>query len=239
MRYLTREDSGTRHGSRRALASGPLRPPRMPRSNRKNGGVTHNSPACAGTVSAVESAPVLHFAVPSANNTFRNGTPAARPVRKASGLPETAGLPKRIESAIAGSVPITEETMSRSVSTLALLASPSRAATSAGRCWTLSLSGGGEGAQVWTDKEEYQPGDTVKITEAGWWPGEVVHIHFTENPKNHPDHNYHVESDEEGRFIHAELAVEEDHLGVHFTFTATGQESGYGAPRRARRKTRI
>jgi hypothetical protein len=39
-----------------------------------------------------------------------NGTPAARPVRKATGLPETAGLPKKAVSGIDG-IPIPQENL--------------------------------------------------------------------------------------------------------------------------------
>src|SRR5688500_15852079 len=45
-------------------------------------------------------------------------------------------------------------------------------------------------ATVTTDKDDYHPGDTVKITGTGWLPGEVVRLHFDETPSLCPNgHN--------------------------------------------------
>ena len=36
---------------------------------------------------------------------------------------------------------------------------------------------------VITDYPDYYPGETVVITGAGWWPGEVVSLRLDQHPK--------------------------------------------------------
>jgi hypothetical protein len=83
------------------------------------------------------------------------------------------------------------------------------------------------GAQVWTDKEDYHPGELVTIMGSGWWPDETVHIHIEEEPEtDHNPHDFYVQADGDGNWVHAELVMDEEHLGVTFYVTATGGSSG-------------
>lgn len=62
---------------------------------------------------------------------------------------------------------------------------------------TAALSSGG--ATVTTDKDDYQPGDTVTISGAGWWPGETVDLRITEDPPVHEDgYHFEVVADDDG-----------------------------------------
>jgi hypothetical protein len=83
-------------------------------------------------------------------------------------------------------------------------------------------------ATVSSDKEDYQPGDTITVTGAGWEPGETVSLLFHEevDPPIHPDKTLSAVADPNGRVLSHEYEVEETDLGVRFTLTATGQTSG-------------
>ncbi|MFN3760337.1 MAG: MBG domain-containing protein, partial [Algoriphagus aquaeductus] len=84
-------------------------------------------------------------------------------------------------------------------------------------------------ATVKTDREDYQPGDYVKITGSGWQPGETVSFHFEEDPKPTTCVNPHdlvAIADENGNIYNDQFLIRENHLGVTFTLTAAGQSSG-------------
>src|SRR6266404_115199 len=83
-------------------------------------------------------------------------------------------------------------------------------------------------ATVSTDKEDYQPGDTVSVTGAGWEPGETVTLLFHEDldPPIHPDKSLTTVADPAGHISNRQYEIEETDLGVRFTLTATGQTSG-------------
>ena len=83
-------------------------------------------------------------------------------------------------------------------------------------------------ATVSTDKDDYQPGDTITVTGAGWEAGETVSLTFHEeaDPPIHPDKTLTTVADADGHIFSHEYEVEETDLGVRFTLTATGQTSG-------------
>ncbi|QNA43363.1 YDG domain-containing protein [Lacibacter sediminis] len=84
-------------------------------------------------------------------------------------------------------------------------------------------------ATVTTDKPDYQPGDTVVITGTGWQPGETVTLDVEEDPKPATcllPHDLVAVADADGKIYSKEFLIKENHLGVTFTLTATGQSSG-------------
>jgi Big-like domain-containing protein/PKD domain-containing protein len=83
-------------------------------------------------------------------------------------------------------------------------------------------------ATVATDKEDYQPGDTVTVTGTGWDPGETVSLLFHEDvdPPVHPDKTYTTVADADGHILNHGYEIDELDLNVRFTLTATGQTSG-------------
>jgi hypothetical protein len=83
-------------------------------------------------------------------------------------------------------------------------------------------------AAVSTDKDDYQPGDTITVTGAGWEPGETVSLLFHEeiDPQVHPDKVLSAVADADGHLFNHEYEVEESDLGVRFTLVASGQTSG-------------
>jgi uncharacterized protein GlcG (DUF336 family) len=84
-------------------------------------------------------------------------------------------------------------------------------------------------ATVTTDKLDYAPGEYVIITGSGWEPGETIVLHFDEEPKPATcllSHDLTATADASGNFTNSQFLVKENHLGVTFTLTATGQTSG-------------
>ncbi|APA00693.1 MBG domain-containing protein [Flavobacterium commune] len=85
-------------------------------------------------------------------------------------------------------------------------------------------------ATVTTDKDDYQPGDTVIVTGSGWQPGETVLLHFDETPQVcTSDHNRSTVADANGNIYYDQFLINIKHLGVSFVLTATGQSSGLSA----------
>src|SRR5688572_30646484 len=88
-----------------------------------------------------------------------------------------------------------------------------------------ALSGWSQ-ATVTTDKDDYQPGDYVKISGTGWLPGETVTLHFDETPALCANgHNRYTVADAEGNISYNDFLIEDRHFGVSFVLTATGQSS--------------
>ncbi|WP_425639322.1 MBG domain-containing protein [Algoriphagus yeomjeoni] len=84
-------------------------------------------------------------------------------------------------------------------------------------------------ATVTTDKDDYAPGEYVIITGSGWEPGERVDFHFEETPKPETcvnSHDYFAIADENGDISYSGFLIKDNHLGVAFVLTATGQISG-------------
>jgi hypothetical protein len=88
------------------------------------------------------------------------------------------------------------------------------------------------GATVATDKEDYQPGDTVTIAGAGFQAGEQVELRLVEDPELHDPRSWIVVADSVGGFVDKSFSPEEHHIGVGFTLTATGLQSGSSAATR-------
>jgi hypothetical protein len=85
-------------------------------------------------------------------------------------------------------------------------------------------------ATVSTDKADYAPGDTVKVSGTGWQPGETVLLHFDETPTVCVNgHNRYAVADENGNIFNDTYLIEQRHIGVSFLLTATGQTSGFTA----------
>ncbi|MFV8347939.1 IPT/TIG domain-containing protein, partial [Flavobacterium sp. ZB4P13] len=87
-------------------------------------------------------------------------------------------------------------------------------------------------ATVTTDKDDYAPGEYVIITGTGWTPGETVTLHFDETPKPATcllSHDRTVVADAVGNIYYDLFLIKENHLGVAFVLTATGQTSGLQA----------
>ncbi len=85
------------------------------------------------------------------------------------------------------------------------------------------------GAIVQTDKEDYQPYETVVVTGTGWLAGETVSLLLHEDADFHGDRTLYATADADGNFVNTEFAPEPHDIGVTFTLTATGQTSGYVA----------
>lgn len=89
-------------------------------------------------------------------------------------------------------------------------------------------------ATVTTDKEDYAPGEYVIISGSGWLPGETVTLHFDETPKPATcllPHDMTAVADSNGTIFNNLFLIKDNHLGVAFVLTATGQTSGLIATR--------
>jgi hypothetical protein len=95
--------------------------------------------------------------------------------------------------------------------------------------FSVGSGGDGTGPTVTTDKLDYQPGDTVTISGSGWWAGETVELLLEEDPATHDPHVFASVADSAGDFENRDFVVQEEHLGVTFTLTATGLTSGLTA----------
>jgi hypothetical protein len=91
------------------------------------------------------------------------------------------------------------------------------------------FTGWAQTATVSTDKPDYHPGEYVLITGADWQPGERVNFTFKEIPKPEScinSHDIYAIADPDGYISNNQFLVKENHLGVTFILTATGQSSG-------------
>lgn len=79
---------------------------------------------------------------------------------------------------------------------------------------------------VITDYPDYYPGETVVITGAGWWPGEVVSLRLDQHPTLHEPYVFTSTADSTGAFRNSDYVVEDQDLGTSFDLVATGLSSG-------------
>ncbi len=94
----------------------------------------------------------------------------------------------------------------------------------------LVLVAGGDGASsaelygfatVKTDKDDYSPGMTVRVSGSGWQPNQSVTFYLRELPAEHYARLFTIDADGSGNIEWTDLfLVEEHHLGVHFLLTA-------------------
>jgi VCBS repeat-containing protein len=84
-------------------------------------------------------------------------------------------------------------------------------------------------ATVKTDKDDYQPGETVTISGSGWQPGETVTLRVSEDADTHTDWNLTAVANEQGQIVNREFYPRQDeqfqHLGMRFYVMATGAAS--------------
>ncbi len=82
-------------------------------------------------------------------------------------------------------------------------------------------------ASISSDKADYQPGDTLRLSGTGFLPGETVTLHFDETPTVCPNgHNRSTIADSNGNIFYDQFYFNINHVGVAFVVTATGQSSG-------------
>ena len=82
----------------------------------------------------------------------------------------------------------------------------------------------GEGPQVWSDRADYSPGDTVVLSGAGWAPSEVVHISVNDDEGQTWRRDVDVVAGAEGALTDSFQLPE--HFVATYTVTATGPLSG-------------
>ena len=81
-----------------------------------------------------------------------------------------------------------------------------------------------------SDRDDYFPGDTLRLSGSGWQPGETVSFYFNELPVVCA--NPHIRTtvaDSDGNIFYDEFYFNELHRGVLFIITATGESSGLTA----------
>ena len=65
-----------------------------------------------------------------------------------------------------------------------------------------------DGLSISTDKDDYQPGDTVHFTGYGWQPGDVLDIVLTDDPLTHDPLTWTVNVGEDGMFHDSTFVVD-------------------------------
>src|SRR4029453_13129443 len=83
-----------------------------------------------------------------------------------------------------------------------------------------------DGLSISTDKDDYQPGDTVLLTGAGWPGDDTLDIVLEDGPATHDPHRWTVNVDQDGTFHDATYVVDVGDIGVTFTLTATSRTTG-------------
>ena len=83
-----------------------------------------------------------------------------------------------------------------------------------------------DGLSISTDKDDYQPGDTVHFTGSGWEAGDVLDIVLTDDPLTHDPLTWSVNVGEDGMFHDTTYVVDEGDLDVKFTLVATSRATG-------------
>src|SRR5918996_1444018 len=87
----------------------------------------------------------------------------------------------------------------------------------------LATSSSDDGLSITTDKDDYQPGDTVHFTGAGWPANDTLDILLQDEPPTHEPHTWSVPVGEDGSFRDSTYVVDAGDLGVTFTLTATSR----------------
>src|ERR1043166_5108647 len=82
------------------------------------------------------------------------------------------------------------------------------------------------GATFTTDKDDYSPGDTLKLSGTAWPANDSLDVLLDESPQNHPPVSWAIGTDGSGSFTDASYVVQDLDAGVTFTITATSRASG-------------
>src|ERR1041385_859235 len=82
------------------------------------------------------------------------------------------------------------------------------------------------GATFTTDKDDYSPGETLRLSGSGWQAADGLDIHLDETPQNHAPVDWAVTVDGSGSFADASYVVQDSDAGVTFTITATSRATG-------------
>ena len=69
-----------------------------------------------------------------------------------------------------------------------------------------------DGLTISTDKDDYQPGDTVCLTGAGWPANDTLDIVLEDEPETHEPHKWTVTVAEDGTFRDSTYVVDEGDL---------------------------
>src|SRR3954447_8304043 len=101
-----------------------------------------------------------------------------------------------------------------------------KAGMTGGGTVALATASSGDGFSITTDKDDYQPGDVVHLTGAGWDPEDVIDIVLTDQPQTHPPPQWTVTVEADGTFTDDTYTVDEGDLDVTFTLVATSRNSG-------------
>jgi hypothetical protein len=89
-----------------------------------------------------------------------------------------------------------------------------------------ATSSSDDGLSITTDKDDYQPGDTVWFTGTGWPANDVLDILLEDEPATHPPHTWTVNVGEDGAFLDSTYVVDVGDIDVTFTLTATSRATG-------------
>ena len=89
----------------------------------------------------------------------------------------------------------------------------------------LATSSSDDGLSITTDKDDYQPGDTVWFTGAGWPANDTLDILLEDEPATHEPHTWTIPVGEDGTFRDSTYVVDVNDIGVMFTLTATSRST--------------
>ncbi|HLL44208.1 MAG TPA: hypothetical protein VK369_13760, partial [Segetibacter sp.] len=94
---------------------------------------------------------------------------------------------------------------------------------------SLSAQSTDANSTVYTDKEDYHPGETVIIEGDGWESGEQVKLEIDHSTVTHGNTVLYATADDNGHIYNNEFVIRDEHLGETFILTATGQSSSLTA----------
>src|SRR5204862_6045017 len=85
-------------------------------------------------------------------------------------------------------------------------------------------------ARIWTDKDDYVPGDNVVLTGSGWKPNENVYLYAVDDTTEAWTYGSTVAADSSGGFVvNPYFVVQLVQLGANFSVSAVGAQSAMQA----------
>src|SRR6266550_4347333 len=85
-------------------------------------------------------------------------------------------------------------------------------------------------ARIWTDKDDYLPGDNVVLTGSGWKPNENVYLYAVDDTTEAWTYGSTVAADSNGGFVvNPYFVVQLVQLGANFSVSAVGAQSAMQA----------